>query len=71
MAASNSVNGLASLVAQWLENNSAGRSVYDDTVQKVVLYQLDPEQGNYMRSQELLANSRKDIIRKIRALGAR
>ena len=71
MAASNSVNGLASLVKQWLDGTSAGRSVYDDSVRSVVLYELDKKQGDYKRSESLAASDRRDIISKVRALGAR
>ncbi len=71
MAASNTVNDLAGQVLAWLEETSAGRSVYDDMVQSVILYELDPETGNYKFSRELPATSRRDIIRQARALGAR
>lgn len=70
MAASNTVNNLVSMVEQWLEQ-SIGQSVYDDQVQAVVLYQLDEATGNYKLDKSLPANSRQDIIRKVRTLGGR
>lgn len=89
-AASNSVNGLAPMVANWLENTSVGRSITDiyDTipgknggvsrkvfshsdVQSVNIYVYDRKQGDYVRSSSLPADDRKDIIKKIRLLGAR
>ncbi len=70
-SASNTVNGLAPLVASWLERTSVGRSVYDDVVKAVILYVLDKKQGNYVRSASLPADNRRDIIKKIRMLGAR
>ena len=71
MAASNSVNGLATQVSKWLEETSVGRSIYDDSVRSVDLYELDPKYGNYKRSDSLPAVDRRDIVRKVRALGAR
>lgn len=70
MAASNTVNDLVAQVIQWLEQ-SIGRSVYDDQVQAVELYVLDEKTGNYVFSKRLPANSRKDIVRKVRELGGR
>lgn len=71
MAASNTVNALVNMVISWLENTSAGRSVYDDMVQRVLLYELDEKTGAYVQSKAIPANSRRDIIRKVRELGGR
>ena len=70
-AAANSVNGLVDLVRKWLDESSAGRSVYDDMVREVVLMQLDDESGMYQTEQRVPASNRKDIIAKLRALDGR
>lgn len=86
MGAADSVNGLAAIVTDWLENTSAGRSVSDyydrdpltkelvrtgSDVQKVMLYELDQDTGAYKFSKEAAATHRGDIIRAVRSLGAR
>ena len=40
-------------------------------VQKVILYELDPDTGAYRFSKEATATDRGDIIRAVRSLGAR
>ncbi len=71
MAASSTVNELVALVKQWLEGTADGRSVYDDQVQAVDLYELDPKTGSYKRSARLPVVDRPDILTKVRALGGR
>lgn len=71
MAASNTVNGLAALVEDWLSNTSAGRAVYDDMVQNVVLTELDQDTGAYKISKTVPVTNLADVIRKARQLGAR
>lgn len=71
MAAVDTINGLANEVIAWLENTSQGRSIYDDQVQDVILYELDPDTGSYKFSEKLPATGRVDIVRKARELGAR
>lgn len=71
VAASNTVNDLVGLALEWLENTSAGRSVYDDMVQAVIIYKLDEKTGAYIFSEQLPASSRKDILTKLRLLGGR
>lgn len=72
---SDTVNGLAGIVSEWLERSSVGRSIYDDQVRIVHIYELRKRDkygnGEYVRSNKLPATSRKDIITKVRALGAR
>ena len=70
-AAGNSVNGLVQVVERWLDDTSIVRSIYDDTVLRVVLMQLDEERGYYKIEKQLPATSRQDIIAKLRALGGR
>lgn len=71
MAASGTVNDLVTLVKQWLDTTADGRSVYDDQVQAVDLYELDPKRGEYIRSARLPVADRADIITKVRELGGR
>lgn len=71
MAASNTVNDLVGKVIQWLEGTSAGRSVYDDMVREVSLYELNEKTGAYERSERLPVVDRDDVVRKVRALGGR
>jgi hypothetical protein len=71
MAASDTVNDLVDQVREWLDRTSSGRGVYDDTVQAVVLYELDPDTGAYVFSKKLPASSRREIINKTRELGGR
>lgn len=71
MAASNTVNDLVAQVHQWLDGTGAGRSVYDDMVLKIMLYQLDKASGAYVFDEQLPVVDRQDIIKKVRALGGR
>ena len=71
VASVNSVNDLVGVVRDWLDNTPAGRSVYDDQVHAVILYQLDPETGAYVMDRRRPATSRKDIIKQTRLLGGR
>lgn len=71
VAASNSVNGLANLVLDWFNNSSAGRSVYDDMVKTVSLMKLNPDTGAYEHDASLPVTDRKDVLAKVRLLGAR
>jgi len=70
-ASGDSVNGLAASVKQWLDGTGVGRSIYDETVQRVIIMRLDEVHGNYQQLNSLPANSRRDIIRKVRSLGGR
>lgn len=71
MAAANSVNGLSNLVLDWFNNTSVGRSVDDNMVRAVVLMQLDPKTGSYVRDAKLPATDRRNVIAQVRVLGAR
>lgn len=70
-AASDSVNGLADIVKYWLEETPTGRAVYDDQLQAVALYQFDEATAQYINMGQMPTNSRKDLIAKVRVLGAR
>lgn len=81
MASSNTVNDLVAKAEYWLERTGAGRSIIDifdkqgrleySDVQAVVLYTLDPDTGAYIFSKQLPAVDRKDVVRKVHALGGR
>lgn len=70
-ATSDTVNGLADMVYYWLNNTPAGRSVYNDQMRIVGLYEFDLATAQYILVGQYLTNSRKDLIAKVRLLGAR
>ena len=52
-------------VRQWFVNTSAGRGVYDDQVQGVMLYEYNPMSNSYIRRATLPATSRQAAINSI------
>lgn len=70
-ASSDSVNGMADTVYYFLTGTPAGRAIYDDQVRSVGLYEFDIATGQYIPLQQLPATNRKDILSKLRLMGAR
>ena len=71
IAAGDSVNGLAALARSWFLDTSPGRSVYDDMITRVILYEFDPKTGAYKFGEQAAATSRRDVLKKLRAMGGR
>ena len=70
-AAADSVNGLGDMVKYWFINDPVGRSVYDDQIQAVAIYEFDDSTAQYINIGQMTSNSRADAVAKIRILGAR
>lgn len=70
-ASSDSVNGMADTVYYYLVNTPAGQAIYDDQVRSVGLYEFDTATGQYIPLQQSPATSRKDVLSKLRLMGAR
>lgn len=70
-ATSDSVNGLADIVYYWFLNTPQGRSIYDDQVRNVALYEYNLASAQYVNVGQLPADSRKQAISQVRVLGAR
>jgi hypothetical protein len=65
IGAADVIQELQPILAQWFAQTIAGRSVYDDQVRAVLLYQYDPQSNSYIRRGVLPAGNRQDAINAI------
>ena len=71
MAASDTVNDLVEQAKFWLNAGDAGNALTDAMVRSIILQELDPATGAYVDSTELPVESKADVIKQARAIGAR
>lgn len=70
-AASNTVNNLVQLVRYWMESTSVGMSLDEEVKGTVSIHTLNPETGAYVRGSGKSFEDKRDIITKLREMGAR
>jgi len=65
VAAANDISQLGPLMQRWFLQTSAGRSVYDDQVQAVMLYVYDPMTNSYQKRNSLPATSKQSAVNSV------
>lgn len=65
VASADIIGELAPKMQRWFAQTAAGRSVYDDQVQAVVLYVYDPVTNSYQRRGSIPATSRQAAINSV------
>lgn len=65
VGAADVIGDLTPIMQRWFAQTVAGRSVYDDQVQSVMLYEYNPMSNSYIRRATLPATSRQAAINSI------
>lgn len=65
VGAADVIGDLTPIMQRWFAQTIAGRSVYDDEVQSVMLYEFDIMTNSYIRRATLPATSRQAAINNI------
>jgi hypothetical protein len=65
VASADIIGELGPAMQRWFSQTAAGRSVYDDQVQAVMLYVYDPMTNSYQRRGSIPASSRQAAINSV------
>lgn len=68
MGASNRADTLPNTAKKWLEDTANGRSLDDDQLKTVILYQLDEDNGSYTFSERRPVTSRAGVVEAVKEL---
>lgn len=71
VATSNTVNDLVDLTKLWLTNTSPGMYMPERVNGYLVVQQLDPTTGAYRGGEQIVFESKDEIIARLRELGGR
>lgn len=71
IAASDTVNDLVDRAKAWMGTTDQSGALTDNDVQEVALMEVNPETGDFTDMEVLPVEDKKDVITKVRQLGAR